>query len=432
MATQDLSASVAGAASSSGTLLTKWGLNASISGECNASGDLSLSKTGLKATAYGAAFARASLCSKFALGAAQSSAFSMSQAELGVQRSRFLENDACEFFMIEADGSSRGAELLKFNARWQRHVAGDADATEWTEGKNITMSSSPTIIVNTGAPITSSTTPKLWIDACSYDASVVWPVSGVKNQIIEANFSGQTPGFLLTSTVENAEVTPTSYTWTIPPRVHTAQYEGKNRFEVRLADESNTRGLRLGYAFHIKSELVRSAQSGWYATDFYFTIPEALVWHLAIDYYIKTSCDFDDPAQERNVAYIHRDVDLTTSVFNKNVEALKLIHTDYQGTIPYMNMVQHNMDLAMERHVAELWKQIDNFVSPEEEWQMYPIRLNDISMRISKRNSRIEFQLANQYPVLTYVDAFADRTLALFLDSESPATISQSYSATPI
>jgi hypothetical protein len=58
--------------------------------------------------------------------------------------------------------------------------------------------------------------------------------------------------------------------------------------------------------------------------------------------------------------------------------------------------------------------------------------LDKIALHIRKENSRIDFQLSNQYPALIYQDDFVNRILDVFLDSESPVAITESSSASAL
>ncbi|MFZ5805796.1 MAG: hypothetical protein ACOY3I_01120 [Verrucomicrobiota bacterium] len=432
MAIQNLSASVSGAGSVSASLKGKWGLAGIATGDSYSLSEMSFAKTGLAGVLSGMSFSFGRLSSKFPLGTAQADGDSaVGSAQLGAQRARTFGSNPCDFFWMEADGTSAGSELQQFRSRWQRHIL-DEDSIEWTEGKNLFMSSTPTTIINPGAPLTGSASSQLWIDHCSYNPSVAWPASGNKNVRIDAAFSGDDDGFTLESNVENPAPDFGGYLWSIPSRTYTAQFTGANRFEIRLADNSNTRGLRLGYAYKLWSDRISTTQSGTWTEPFSFLVPETVEWHLEIDYYIKTACDFDDPAQERNVAFIHHSTNFTTQVFIVKVNGIDKIVSNLMHTTHYYDMDKNAMDKAMEAHIDALWEKLDNFTSPEESWQMYPIRLDNISMNIMKQNHRIDFQLSNQYPVLTYTDPFVDRILNVSLDSESPATITQSSSSTPI
>ncbi|MFH1067538.1 MAG: hypothetical protein V1746_06520 [bacterium] len=441
---RDIQTSVSGAASVSAELQAFQSLQGSLAGSSYTEASLSYEKTGLMASVQGVATVRASLCGRFALPGAQLSGAASVKAALGVRRSRLFDTSAsdCDFFLIEADGRASGAGALGLGSRWERRAFGNEDEAEWTEGDQPIMSSSPTMIINPGAPLTGGGASRLWIDACAYDPAVTWPSSGAKNKVIEAHFSSAGRGFEIESLVRNPIPYETYSGWVVPDRNYLAQYKGENRFEIRLADTSHSRGLRLGYAYSISSDRVELTQAGDATLTARgtarFEIPAELQWTLQMDYYIKTSCDFDDPASERNVAHAHHEATLKTKIFDAKVDG------DYKDQ-PIFNlgvvivlgtdrvdMNQGLMDAGMERHVANLWEQLDNFVHPEEQWQMYPVRLDEISMKATKRNGRIDFQLSNQYPTLTYVDPFVDRVLEEFTEAQSPADITQTLTATPV
>lgn len=432
MATYDLTASTSGATSSTGNLEADYALEGFCTGESYSLGELSFSRTGLTAQAFASSSLRGLLSSNFAFASAFAEGnTSITSAQLGVERSRIFGSEPCECFLIEPDGSSAGDALSQFRSRWQRHIASEEEI-EWTEGKNLFMSSQPTTIINHGVPLTGNTNTKLWIDSCSYDPNISWPSAGNKNISVNANFSSNGRGFIIDSEVSNPSPTFGGYFWQIPTRTYSVRFKGTNCFEIRLADNSDTRGLRLGYAYKIWSDRIDSVQSGEWSDPFSFYIPETVDWHLIIDYYIKTSCDFSDPAQERNVAFIHHEANLSTKAFDLKVGGIEKIVSNLMHTAHYFDMDKNMMDQAMERHIEALWEQLDNFIYPEEPWQMYPIRLDGISMNVTKQNQRIDFQLSNQYPVLTYTDAFVDRILNISLDSSSPASISQNSSTTPL
>lgn len=284
-------------------------------------------------------------------------------------------------------------------------------------------------------------------------------------------------------------VSMTATTFTIPEgKVGTvysiAQY-GQNAFcgrfyseqkvEALFTDSTGKRGLRLGVAFRIKSDFIEFAFSSDPKTR--VTIPgrdgsfplsgvvfqDKLNWEIELDYYIKTTCDTEDPYAEKDEVHTKFTQKLTTeacldpvamtvatasfaSQF-KDTSAVYVtgrtesdcqqsgvctsvtpttwtrscfdpVNTTYKWEIPaaaedhdFYTLNLAAIETELDKHKAALFALLTNFDLSEAPWMKYPL-FGQAKIGIKKVGAQIQLTLLGAgLPELTWTDPFVNRIL---------------------
>lgn len=331
----------------------------------------------------------------------------------------------CDPIIFESNGASNDDTIEGLEARWVRGLGED----EWVEGVPPVMSSSPTAIVDSGDPIPDPTPSSQWIDKCVYDASVSFPS-------VAANFPGTwaTSGGMPTVDVADGIIEWTQSLgdfedWVLlesdaeyetsgsPSGMYTARLIGSIRKDMYLADTTITRGLRVGFAMEFYTEILDGNISGSTGTApsspseaiFNGNLDE-MEWTMRSVIYIKTTCDYDNVFDERNVQIIE--------LLKQNYTTFVNISSQQSATGSAGNFgdavanLKVELDALVEMHRDALLEYLSNIVFQEDQQRRLPVE-GPVSFRLRKEGSLIQFELLNQYPMETYVDAFNSTVLRI-------------------
>lgn len=239
---------------------------------------------------------------------------------------------------------------------------------------------------------------------------------------------------------------------------------------VYLTDSSGTRGILCGYSIDIESdrfELTMSSDptssvvvDGETLSVENLKVPESLTWNCVLDYYIKTSCDFDNSFFERNRAHQQHVFQVESKIKRQTIPSTRNSSVKSSGQwintvksfYAYIGAFTGNWHIAsgstltgsidedkavqtyawqvpgtktnyyytpdtdaikeqMRTHVYDFLSLVTNTTKAEQEFQKFPL-FGDLKLRIRKENSRLEFDIQGVYPMLVYTDPFVDRILS--------------------
>jgi hypothetical protein len=244
----------------------------------------------------------------------------------------------------------------------------------------------------------------------------------------------------------------------------------KKTFEggVYLTDTSGTRGIFCGYSIDVESDrfelTMTSDPNGTVVIDGEtlsveeLKVPETLTWNVVLDYFIKTSCDFDNSFYERNRAYQQKTYQVESKIKRRSIasqrnESVKSqgqwVNTSQSfysyanlsgtyalfssstatGSIDEASAIQtYSWQIPAEKtnyyitpsteglrdefklHAVDFLDLVTNNFKAEEAFQKFPL-FGDLKLRIRKENTRLEFDIMGVYPKLVYEDEFVNRIL---------------------